>query len=95
MKFFLFPILTLLGVVLTAVMWVNLFQLQDLLRSAGISLSDWLWIDIIWTIGSGIFSWGLSRDIAIWSTDTNIMDDTDKDHPLVLKVKHLAFVRDE
>ncbi|MBC7658706.1 MAG: M48 family metalloprotease [Chitinophagaceae bacterium] len=90
MKYIVFPLLTLLGVVVTAVMWVNLFHVQLILEATGISITEWLWIDIAWTIGSGLFSWGLSQDISIWSTDTNLMDDTDKDHPLVQKVNHLA-----
>ena len=90
MRFILFPLFTLIGVVLTAVMWVNLFEVQPILESTGISIGEWLIIDILWTIGSGIFSWGLSRDIAIWSTDTSIMDDTDKDHALVRKIETLV-----
>jgi heat shock protein HtpX len=90
MRYILLPLLTLVGVVLTAVMWVNLFQLQTVLVSTGISLSEWLVIDILWTIGSGVFSWALSRDIAIWSTDTDLLDSDEADHPLMQTVKALA-----
>lgn len=90
MKFILFPLLTLIGVVATAVMWVKLFHLQNLLESTGLSINQWLLIDIIWTIGGGIFSWALSRDLALSSTDTKLLDDSDKNQPLALKVTSLA-----
>lgn len=91
MRFILFPLLTLLGVVATAVMWVNVFKIQPILEATGISINQWLLIDILWTVGSGIFSWVLSRDIAIWSTDTDLLlDEEERNHPLVRKVGELA-----
>ncbi|RZA19866.1 MAG: hypothetical protein EOP10_18965 [Proteobacteria bacterium] len=90
MRYVVLPLLTLVGVVLTAVLWVNVFHLQPVLESTGISIKEWLLIDILWTVGSGLFSWGLSRDIAIWSTDTSLLDDDDKDHALMRMVNTLA-----
>lgn len=90
MKFIAYPLLTLLGVLATVSIWVNLFHMQPALEATSLSLTEWVYLAILWMIGGGLFSWALSRDIAIWSTDTDIMDESDKDHPLVLKVNALV-----
>lgn len=87
MKFVLYPVLTVLGVVLTCVMWVQIFQIGPTLETTGISLEAWLGIAFLWCIVSGIVAGGLSRDISIWSTETQVILD---DHPLLSKVQKLA-----
>lgn len=91
MRFLFFPLFTLVGVVATAIMWVTVFNATPILESTGISIKQWLLIDILWTIGGGIFSWALSRDIAVWSTDTDLMvNEEEKNHPIVRRVHELT-----
>ncbi len=90
MRFVLFPVLTIIGVLATVTFWSQIFPVVPTLESTGIHLWAWFGIAILWCLGGGLFSWLFSRDIAMWSTDTQIKDETDRDDPLVIEVETLA-----
>ncbi len=87
MKYIVYPVLTILGVLLTCIMWVYIGNVGSVLESTGFSLETWLGFALLWCIGSGIAAGGLSRDIAIWSTDTDIIVEN---HPVLAKLERIA-----
>lgn len=93
MKLVVFPFLTLLGVLLTGTGWVWALDLKPVLESTGFTLKQWFAFYVLWGVMSGLVAGFLSRDISIWSTDTRILEDEDKDHPLFQKVLKLAHER--
>lgn len=78
-RFVVYPFLTFCGVLLTAVGWVYLFDLESVLTSTGLSLKQWLLIDIIWTLSGGLICWAMSRDISLWATSSLLLDHESQD----------------
>lgn len=87
-RFIIFPLLTFCGVVLTAVGWVQLLDLGPVLESTGLSLRQWLLLDVLWILCGGLFCWAMSRDISLWATSSLLLDNDKQD--IIDRVQNVA-----